>query len=695
MDYSNEQIDCIFSPVDCHQRLTAPPGAGKTEVLATRIFYLIGQGFDPKRILAATFNKSARIELSDRLLSKNVKQLPVLRTYHALGKNLCETLTKKGIIPEYQFIPDGPQQTKLARTCLSHSFNQYPSDKLNPKDPAVIESFQAYIDYCKGQITPPEAVFVKLGYSSEYECFKHAYTLFEKRRNESKQRFLPDLICDAYYALKSRPDVQRALSGQLQHILIDEYQDINPSSQALISLLVGDKTIVTAIGDDDQTINTWRGAAPEFLISIFTATYSPSITQTLTQTYRYGHELAIASYNCIVNNKNRIDKICKSVDGNHKTSIDVMYYSQDCPDVPYLDPKQTALIDAISKHIKDGGAYEDIAILLRVYSLSSAIEMALIFNGIPYQFEGARSAFSGQTFEALNSVLTLSANNKLTKQKKEKLLLTIINYPKCGFDSTNFQELSSWFFSSDDITLDDAHEKLESQKPFIKKRLINTITGLKKTLSQKSKASDIISTFVEESKLTHRIDASFTKHEMSIEHTQLVSAYINICQQNTLSCEDQLKHFNSLNKQNNNKNAVLITSVNKSKGLAWPVVIIPGLCESIFPNVATGRNTDYEAERRLFYVGITRAKKHCYLYAPDDQRLKSAIIARRDSPPAGHEYEYKNASRYIFELNIQSAKDTAQLIYTDEPLYRIPSYSSGPINSYLKAISSEHRIEAK
>ena len=329
MEFSEEQINFIVAPFDQHILLSAPPGGGKSKVTQARVAYMLSKGINPETMLITMFSRPAAEEFRRDMQAYNIENQPRIRHYHQLGYRLCQSLEKRNLIPTRKLIEDENQWLGICRDNLRKSIIEHGTSDINAYDQSVIDNFLSFVNFCKSDTLPAAEMFSRLKLPSDQQPFILGFELVEKERKRLKFRTLSDLIYDVAVALEYEEKIYKSIANKLDHIVIDEYQDIDPASMKIFHAMAGTRAKFNCIGDDDQTIFEWRGSSPKTMTSDWDAVFPTSSKLHLTKTYRYGHELALAAYNCISRNSERTEKMCLSPLDANKTEINIGYYVSD------------------------------------------------------------------------------------------------------------------------------------------------------------------------------------------------------------------------------------------------------------------------------------------------------------------------------------------------------------------------------
>jgi DNA helicase-2/ATP-dependent DNA helicase PcrA len=680
MRFNRHQLNFIQYPLNTHICLIAPPGSGKTQVTSARIAYLIKQGVAPQKILASTFNVKAADELTERLYDYQLPALPPIRNYHKVGSRMNRAFKKKGLIKHHQFIQQEWQVREKAKQILL----QTASTDINPNDPATLEDFVSFISVVKSQLLSAEDTFTEKKYCARYECFIDGFEEYEKLREQQGFQTFDDLLYDPVRVLMSTPSAVAFVENHVDHILIDEFQDMNPITFALFSFIAGSRAYITGIGDDDQTINVYRGSDPFFIVSGFSEGLQNVAHLQLAETYRFGHITAIAANQLIQHNKIRHNKICVSGANTPHTQISLGYYDEQ---LSYRCPHQHSLLHTINKHSATGRDKRDVGVLLRTYHISPWIEFALIRERIPYRVEDGRSALSLPFVQGLKAFAALHIETE-AEPPQVSLVIFLLNHPVLPVKRTLLSQLASLVAPSKTIADEDIDSIEPTLSPYVKTIVRTRINSLNTALSQPW--SQAISTYFES-----EIHGSYTqqiatrKQGNDIRNQSILVAGLLLLK-SASSGDDLLRRMSP---SRDGEDAITIATLNSSKGCAWHTVIIPACVETILPYQHPDSPTDIEDERRLMYVGITRARQHLHLITTEKQGFHTALQAGHDSPVSTVSPTMKEPSRFLYEMRLPDSEAVGSAITLDKEITLTTTGDVSVIERYITTLEDIYNGE--
>jgi DNA helicase-2/ATP-dependent DNA helicase PcrA len=646
MNLTDEQLS-IVNHSGGHARVSAVAGSGKTTTMVARVGQLLQQGTSANLVMVLMFNKSARdsfVQSMQNRLSSSAGQLPEVRTFHSLGMRLIKSFTKRGALPAYNLVTEAYVQEKLARQVANEVYRlEQGSDGWLAGD--EIEEFLAFIDRVKSTITVAAQVFKKLGLSSRYSYFIGAYELFEKARKQRKIRFYADLIHEPLMAMLVDPELASWVTDRVDHIIVDEYQDINEAQQQLLKILAGVRAKVMVVGDVDQCIYEWRGARPEYITTRFQMDFPNPGNYQLSYTFRYGHQLSLAANHLIAGNSKRDQKLCISHDSTEKTVITCLEEQKKHPALSILD-----------KWRERDRSLKEAVVLVRLFAQSVPVELALLEAGIPYRLEGNAQVFDCPEVLALTGYLKLALGTigDDDHEIQEQLITAMLSQPHLGIKREEMVLLVQSIVATPQSAVELLRNWSGSElPPFIRKRFEETAGNWRwlADCSSAGRADVLLKRIVQKLKLYdfyHNFSARSATAENRVKTCQ---AFIDFAATQNLSVGqllEKITEFKTAGVEPGSE-ALLITSVHRSKGLEWPLVILPGLEEGSFPfyrDRASGVD-DLEDERRLFYVAMTRAIEQVVCIHPIDADLKRCIVKCCGKIPR----ETVRASRFLYEAN--------------------------------------------
>jgi DNA helicase-2/ATP-dependent DNA helicase PcrA len=644
-----------------HALVGACPGSGKTTTMIDLVINLLMSDVDPKDILILTFGKSSQLDFEKRLKAKvpaGGLGLPDVRTFHSLGKILCEALERKGLLKTSTLEINQKRLEMTALNLLKGVIGQKNFKELEGDSSRIVEDFLGYVDFIKAGFLSPKEVFELFGLGRDFEFFIPAFDKFEEHRKRSNIRYFSDLIYDPVMKIKDDERLCNWIGGKKKYIIVDEFQDTNSIQFELVKIVAGksEDVSVVGVGDIDQSIYNWRGSDVNLMLHEFANTFKDPEFYTLSRTFRYGHKLALVANNLIVNNAERADTLCISGRDDVMTDINFHDYRKDCG---------KEVVEIINQEISKGGALSDIAILVRLYSTAAPVELELLRNGINYRLEGGRSCLYSREMRNMEYILQIasSAIAGMDQEAVEKATNDLLKFPHIGMKTDEIERVSKGVarlvVSGENFSDALLAQKSVAEKGYIQKKIAEhayMFSDLEDMGKRGSSPSRILDSFIRETKLYKGLEKMALSTMEVTERTERCEVFLRYVKGLGSSIQETLEAFVELRdkqfKMEKNAEAVVITSIHKAKGLEWKVVIMPGLEGGRFPYVPSKENalTTTESERRLFYVGMTRAINQLHLLAPRHD-MYTKFLRGEAVNPLDLMIERDEPSEFIFELD--------------------------------------------
>ncbi len=597
--------------------LLAGAGSGKTRVLTHRIAYLIENGVNPYNILAITFTNKAAREMKERTSSLTPDGAYVwISTFHATCVRILRQEIENLRYDKNFTIYDSDDQVRLIKECLKEL-------KIDEKafPPKVVIS---KISEQKNELLTPEA-YEKQSFGDYYgSSIAKIYKLYQSKLYANNALDFDDIIFRTVELLTKFPDVLTKYQDKFLYIMVDEYQDTNSSQYELVRLLAMKNRNLCVVGDDDQSIYGWRGANISNILD-FEKHFNGAKVIKLEENYRSTKTILNTANDVVKNNKTRKNKTLytSNEDGDKITHFKAQ-----------TDFEEGVFIaDTIKKEVSNGKHYSDFAVLYRNNAQSRSIEDKLVKSNIPYRL------FGGTKFYDRREIKDILAYLKLIHNSYDGIYLKrIINVPKRGIGDATVDKLVNYsqiYNISLYDTLSDL-DHIEGLGTRLKglKEFANTIDSL-----IEYSYTHTISELIEE--IIYKID--YKSHlmiegreeaEKRLENIQELinkaDEFVMIAENKTLSgFLEEVALVADVDEYTENADTVVLMTLHSSKGLEFPTVFIPGFEDSIFPSFRSidAGPQEIEEERRLCYVGITRAREKLY-FLSTNSRLNFGNIVR-------------------------------------------------------------------
>ena len=623
MDYSSllneEQLKAVLN-TEGPVLVSAGAGSGKTRVLTYRIAYLLTElHVDPYRILAITFTNKATNEMKERVCRiREDASLVLVATFHSF----CVRMLRKyqSLLEEYQpnfSIYTDSDQTKVYKQVFSDLGIADEETKSRVKHAiSVIKNDNIHIDeYCEIN-----------KHTKGIDIIRRGYFAYQNELKKNNAMDFDDLLINFYKLISTNEDVRASLQDRFQYIHIDEFQDTNKLQYEIVKILGAKYQNVFIVGDEDQSIYSWRGANVGNIFQ-FSKDFKNVKVFKLEQNYRSTKAILDKANKLIENNKNRLSKklYTHNADGS-----DVTYFCA-------RDEQDEA--DYVVRHIiqqrAQGVDLNNIAILLRLNALTRPFEEKLLAYNIPHKI------YNGVKFyERAEIKSTLAYLIAITNPNDSTSFARLINFPKRGIGDTSISRLKE-LADIRKTSIKDIIYNCDSEdiKPALRTKL-QPLKELLKSIDQKAQEGglyDLISFIVDESKILQSFNQKDeTELDRYINVTSLMKSIKDYEESNPdATLTEYLESVTLISDidTESSKNGVIIATVHAAKGLEFDTVFISGLEEKIFP-VSRAEMEDQEEERRLMYVAITRARKDLYLtscssrfmYGKRDYSVKSRFL---------------------------------------------------------------------
>ena len=629
-----EAVQTIQGPL----LVLAGAGSGKTKLLTSRIAYLIQNGVKPRNILAVTFTNKAAKEMKERLgniLGENVVKYMWVGTFHGI----CGRILRENI-ENYSF-QSGKKLDKNFSIYDENDSNaviKQAIKKLNLDDkvyqPKLVKSV---ISNAKNKM---QDAYTFATFARDFKSQKIAaiYEEYENALNNNNAIDFDDMLLLTVKLLEQCKEVRQLYYDRFQHILVDEFQDTNMAQYKLINMLytnleseIPDERSLCVVGDVDQSIYSWRGADYTIILN-FQKDFKKTKLIKLEQNYRSTANILNVANAIIENNTERVDKVLYSQKGDGEL-IDY-YEAQDEADEANF----------IASRIKQdsGGDYNRYAILYRTNSQSRALEEACMAAGIPYRIYGGLKFYDRKEIKDIIAYLKLIYNPDDSQSFRR-----IVNVPKRAIGDTTVKALSD-FADSKDVSLFEAIKEIEESElsPRVQSKLKDFAELILKFKNAASSYSlqEFVTLVIEKSGYLAELQSQNTpESEADIENLQelvnVAGEFVPEESDNALGeFLQQVALVSDLDGMDDISNNVTLMTLHSAKGLEFPIVFLAGCDEGVFPHQRTFNiPSEMEEERRLMYVGVTRAEEKLYLSSAKRRQMWG-------------EYKYYNPSRFIDEI---------------------------------------------
>lgn len=583
--------------------ILAGAGSGKTKTLTHRIAYLIAhEKIWPNEILAVTFTNKAAKEMRERLgrlLEQNGGArnfMPWMGTFHGVCVRLLRVDGDKiGILSNYVIYDEDDRQGLIKQAMKQLSITD---KQIKPR------AVSSLISNAKNELITPEDFEATANYPFQKEVAK-IYIAYERMRKEAGALDFDDLLIETVRLFREQPDIRAKWRSQFKHILIDEYQDTNAAQYAIVKSLVGDARNICVVGDDWQSIYSWRGADFTNILN-FERDFPGAKIIKLEQNYRSTGAILEAANNVITKNMQRTDKKLWTAE---PTGAPVQVHAV------YDEGEEAYTVASRINAQTSIGArdFGEFAILYRTNSQSYTLERALLQHHVPYQIIG------GVRFYDRKEIKDIIAYLRLLYQPNDRMSFSrIVNVPARGIGATSLEKFMIWQADNGlDIIASlinaDQTSSLTARARMALTNLGDILRTLQGKLQSDVSPSDIIETLIERTGYRDYIlDGTPQAEEREANIGALISDAKSFA-----SLPDFLEEVALMSSADtaSNEQKVTLMTIHAAKGLEFPVVFMVGMEEGIFPNarVFDSSPAELEEERRLCYVGMTRARQELHM----------------------------------------------------------------------------------
>ena len=655
----NESQRKAVEYIDGPSLVIAGAGSGKTRVLTYKIAYLLQQGVKPWSIMALTFTNKAAREMKERigkLVGQELAQHLYMGTFHSIFSRILRAEAQHIGFTNNFTIYDESDSRSLIKTIVKEM-------GLDEKvyKPASVHS---RISIAKNNLMSAE------NYARDkelYQADQHAkmprlgeiFITYVQRCQQANAMDFDDLLTLTFKLFQEHEDIRKKYADRFDFLLVDEYQDTNHAQMRIVMQLCKEKERVCAVGDDSQSIYSFRGANIDNILS-FQSRFKEAKLFKLEQNYRSTQSIVEAANSLIKHNSNQIPKNVYSKNDKGESLIYKPAYS---------DKEEALIVCREIKRIKrqDDCQYSDFAILYRTNAQSRSFEEEFRKQGIPYRIYGGLSFFQRKEIKDVISYFRLVAN-----PDDEEAFKRIINYPARGIGNTTLAKIATCALDNHvsfwQVISSPEHYGLGVNKGTLAKlesfRLM--ISGFVEK-SASLNAFDLGDTIVKESGISADIYKSGSRDPEDLARQENLEELLGGMQSFVEECREEGREQEAYltdylqgvalltdldSKGDDDKPRVSLMTVHASKGLEFPTVFVVGLEENVFPSAIVSTLRELEEERRLLYVAITRAEKHCVLTSAKNRFRYGKM-------------EFGNPSRFIKEIDSAFIQEDSEMPHDD------------------------------
>lgn len=662
--------------------ILAGAGSGKTTVLVNRVEHIISSHLaTPWRVLAITFTNKAAGELRERLVSAIGEEANDIwaYTFHSCCSRILRRFGEKIGYTNHFTIYDTDDSRRVMKQCQK---------QLGIEDKLINhKSILAEISRAKDSLISPEEYKQTAQNDFRKSKIAECYELYQAQLKKSDAMDFDDIIFNTVKLLEENEDVRNLYQTQFKYVMVDEYQDTNHAQYVLTSLLADKYKNICVVGDDDQSIYRFRGATIENILS-FENHYKGAKVIRLEENYRSTQNILDGANAVISHNKNRKGKtlFTRSGSGDKIVYKTVMSESEE----------SQYIIDEIVKNVNNGMKYSDHAILYRMNAQSRNLEVMLTKSGISCRIIGGHRFFDRKEIKDIVSYLAV-INNPSDNVRLQR----IINVPKRAIGDTMFAnvlEIGAGLGMSAFEVCERADEFQKTSRSASKlMNFTKMIRDFQECIENGMGLNDLLQEVLDVTKYLDYLQEEPETYEDRVNNIkELSSMFIKYEEEsedaNLSEFLEDVALISDIDSYNEDEDAVVLMTLHSAKGLEFPVVFIPGMEEGIFPgNQSMFSEEDLEEERRLAYVGITRAKKKLYLISSQQRMLYGQTSRNMPS-----RFLREIPSSVIDDQSVVARRSTGfttpRTAYANASRNELGHSSHNKIGSYTQSSSSAHKF---
>lgn len=610
--------------------ILAGAGSGKTTVLVNRIAYILQSELcKPWQILAITFTNKAAGELKERICNAVPEGGSDIwaATFHSTCARILRRYGDRIGFTSHFTVYGTDDQKKLVKDILKQL--NY-DEKMLPVKRVLNE-----ISKAKDEMLTPQEMLKRAGYDNLKQSVAKVYEIYQSRLKTADAMDFDDMLCKTVELFQKCPDILEFYQNQFKYIMVDEYQDTNKVQYKFVSMLAAKYGNICVVGDDDQSIYKFRGATIENILS-FENTFKGAKMIRLEQNYRSTQNILNAANGVISNNTMRKGKTLWT-ENAVGDKIEVHTSDSERDEAQFI---AKTILDGVA----DGRKFSDFAILYRMNAQSNSIEQALSRSGIPHRVIGGRRFYDREEIRDMVAYLQVINN-----PHDDVRLGRIINVPKRGIGATTLEkasEIAAGLGESIYSVIKDADVYPQLSRAATKlKSFVALIDGLMEAeQSGDYSLAELYNLILEHTDYEKYLKTEKDNPDVRIENIEELSSNIikfeeDYAEEASLSnFLEEISFQTDIDNYDAEADSSVMMTLHSAKGLEFPVVFIAGLEEGVFPSIATMMNPDeLNEERRLAYVGITRAKEKLYI-----TKAKSRMLMGHTS--------YNKVSRFVNEI---------------------------------------------
>ena len=622
---TDEQVAIIEHPLNKHARVLAVAGSGKTSTMVKRIRYLVEKhGVPPSSIQVLMFNRLAKEQFVNRIEAEGVPHGSSVRvnTFHSFAYQTYNRLVGHGIVAQPDFWTGDREEIYRSRIrmAVQEVQRRIQDQTLNPEDA------EQAISLWKASMIPPERAGHR--FNSAYVA---VYTRYEQLRAEANGVTFDDMMTDVVRILSHEKKLAEAMIPNVAYLIVDEYQDVNYVQQRLVELVSNGRSDIMVVGDDDQTIYEWRGARPEY-IRKFHEIFNdrPCVDYTLTRSFRFGPIIAQCAHNVIHNNSRRHPKKVVAHHVNAEGYIRIIH-NPDAASSSGLDNMVTQIV----AKVKETGDPQKLVVLGRTWAQLMSIQGAFLRHEIPFYLIGQQ--FFTQLYETKRMLDYLTLCVRFQDRMDDELiaaLKNVLNFPRRYISRTFVEDVPRLVKGT---TVDHAIATLADQQEYPRqkeslRRMRETLAYIHRQIhnTKPMLAHEAVELLSNAFNLAKYFQSFYGPGESSDYRMMWLLSFTTLAREARLDVASFVNYVRSLDPKRGQPESecIPVTTIFQTKGLEYDYVFIPDCVDGFVPVHSDNVNPCYdkegivqepnisswqESERRLFYVGITRARKGVYI----------------------------------------------------------------------------------
>lgn len=681
----NEAQRAAVEYIDGPSLVIAGAGSGKTRVLTYKIAYLLSQGMKPWSIMALTFTNKAAREMKERigkLVGNDLAQHLYMGTFHSIFSRILRAEAEHIGFNNNFTIYDESDSRSLIKAIVKEmglDDKKYKPAAVHAKISMAKNNLMSAADY-----ESDAAIFEQNKRAQMPEVGK-IFVAYVQRCKQANAMDFDDLLTLTYQLFREHEDIRHKYAARFDYVLVDEYQDTNHVQMSIVMQLCQEKQRVCAVGDDSQSIYSFRGANIDNILN-YQRQFQGTRLFKLEQNYRSTQTIVEAANSLIKHNRNQIPK---DVFSENAKGEKIQYKPA------YSDKEEAAIVAKDVKRIRreDGCQYSDFAILYRTNAQSRSFEEEFRKQGIPYRIYGGLSFYQRKEIKDIIAYFRLVAN-----PDDEEAIKRIINYPARGIGATTVLKIADCAHQNQ-VSFWEVIGAPERYGLAVNKGTMNKLETFRLLISsfiERAQTTDVYElgdAIIKESGISQDImsgkDADdLARQENLEEFLSGMSAFVEERREegrfDELFLQDYLQDVALLTDADSDGDKdeprVSLMTVHAAKGLEFPTVFVVGLEENIFPSPLSAASLrELEEERRLLYVAITRAEKHCILTNAKNRWRYGKM-------------EFDNPSRFIDEIDgklIDSLDEAGGSLFGSMSESRLGSRSGSMFGSRADSMSDQ------